>query len=475
MVGGHVQEVTARRLAAAARIAADCHVLAAEGAARADAFIAHAHNRAVRASNARSVTRAFETWANEAAKTASLRRRLAWGKVSTDWREKRSSFARWVRFVDDSVAANEARLVAVTRILTRVFARAMREGFTAWKARSEDATRARRNAIVAFERFAAREEARFGREVTQAWRTHVMEGISRRRAVMSRLDAEDRTARAAFRLCARRELRARRDRIRRWRTFASVRRRDRQLFASALSNVRRRWDESVANARRAALGAWRVVAARASRRRRSAERVEWAVDLCVQSATRLSPRRCWRDDYRSVVADVVAGWTLLVTSARTASKLVHQTAAAMVRHRAERVKRECVRAWRDWHRERADEWDRVRRIRRSEIAAHTHRFNARVRARRAQFRAWHLETKTGALTRERRWRKVARVTVGVAVRDGAARTMLFARVFRDWHRCAAAAARERRDAEARARTSAPCATPALATDTVASPSSGGGG
>ena len=88
--------------------------------------------------------------------------------------------------------------MAVTRILTRVFARAMREGFTAWKARSEDATRARRNAIVAFERFAAREEARFGREVTQAWRTHVMEGISRRRAVMSRLDAEDRTARAAF-------------------------------------------------------------------------------------------------------------------------------------------------------------------------------------------------------------------------------------------------------------------------------------
>ena len=445
------REVTAHRLAAAARIAADCHVLAAEGAARADAFIAHAHNRAVRASNARSVTRAFEIWANEAAKTASLRRRLAWGKVSTDWREKRSSFARWVRFVDDSVAANEARLVAVTRILTRVFARAMREGFTAWKARSEDATRARRNAIVAFERFAAREEARFGREVTQAWRTHVMEGISRRRAVMSRLDAEDRTARAAFRLCARRELRGRRDRIRRWRTFASVRRRDRQLFASALSNVRRRWDESVANARRAALGAWRVVAARASRRRRSAERVEWAVDLCVQSATRLSPRRCWRDDYRSVVADVVAGWTLLVTSARTASKLVHQTAAAMVRHRAERVKRECVRAWRDWHRERADEWDRVRRIRRSEIAAHTHRFNARLRARRAQFRAWHLETKTGALTRERRWRKVARVTVGVAVRDGAARTMLFARVFRDWHRCAAASARGRRDAEARAR------------------------
>ena len=253
------REVTARRLAAAARIAADCHVLAAEGAARADAFIAHAHNRAVRASNARSVTRAFETWANEAAKTASLRRRLAWGKVSTDWREKRSSFARWVRFVDDSVAANEARLVAVTRILTRVFARAMREGFTAWKARSEDATRARRNAIVAFERFAAREEARFGREVTQAWRTHVMEGISRRRAVMSRLDAEDRTARAAFRLCARRELRGRRDRIRRWRTFASVRRRDRQLFASALSNVRRRWDESVANARRAALGAWRLL------------------------------------------------------------------------------------------------------------------------------------------------------------------------------------------------------------------------
>ncbi|ACO66795.1 predicted protein [Micromonas commoda] len=442
------REVTARRLAAAARIAADCHVLAAEGAARADAFIAHAHNRAVRASNARSVTRAFETWANEAAKTASLRRRLAWGKVSTDWREKRSSFARWVRFVDDSIAANEARLVAVTRILTRVFARAMREGFTAWKTRSEDARRARRNAIVAFKRFAARKEARFGREMTQAWRTHVMEGISRRRAVMTRLDAEDRTALNAFRLCARSELRRRRDRVRRWRTFAVVRRLRRELFASALSNVRRRWDESVANARRAALGAWRAVAAKASRRRRNAERVEWAVDLCVRSATRLGPRRCWRDDYRSVVADVFAGWKLAVASAHTASKLVHQTATAMARHRAERVKRECVRAWRDWHRERAAEWDRVRQIRRSEIAAFTHRFNARLRARRAQFRAWRLETKTGALTRERRWRKVARVTVGVAVRDGAARTMLFARVFRDWHRFSFASARERRDAEA---------------------------
>mmetsp|Transcript_1363 Transcript_1363/g.5343 ORF Transcript_1363/g.5343 Transcript_1363/m.5343 type:complete len:1954 (+) Transcript_1363:238-6099(+) len=344
------REVTARRLAAAARIAADCHVLAAEGAARADAFIAHAHNRAVRAVNARSVTRAFETWANEAAKTASLRRRLAWGKVSTDWREKRSSFARWVRFVDDSIALNDARLVAVTRILTRVFARAMREGFTAWKTRSEDVRRARRNAIVAFARFAARTEASFGREVTQAWRTHVMEGISRRRAVMTRLDTEDRTARNAFRLCARSELRRRRDRIRRWRTFASVCRLKRRLFASALSNVRREWDESVANARRAALGAWRVVAARASRRRRSAERVEWAVDLCVQSATRNSRlggrrTRCWRDDYRSVVSDVVAGWKLAVASAHAASKLVDQAAAAMARHRTRRVKRECYDEW----------------------------------------------------------------------------------------------------------------------------------
>ena len=80
--------------------------------------------------------------------------------VWTDWREKRSSFARWVRFVDDSIALNDARLVAVTRILTRVFARAMREGFTAWKTRSEDVRRARRNAIVAFARFAARKEAR---------------------------------------------------------------------------------------------------------------------------------------------------------------------------------------------------------------------------------------------------------------------------------------------------------------------------
>ena len=450
------REVTARRLAAAARIAADCHVLAAEGAARADAFIAHAHNRAVRAVNARSVTRAFETWANEAAKTASLRRRLAWGKVSTDWREKRSSFARWVRFVDDSIALNDARLVAVTRILTRVFARAMREGFTAWKTRSEDVRRARRNAIVAFARFAARTEASFGREVTQAWRTHVMEGISRRRAVMTRLDTEDRTARNAFRLCARSELRRRRDRIRRWRTFASVCRLKRRLFASALSNVRREWDESVANARRAALGAWRVVAARASRRRRSAERVEWAVDLCVQSATRNSRlggrrTRCWRDDYRSVVSDVVAGWKLAVASAHAASKLVDQAAAAMARHRTRRVKRECYDEWRDWHRERAAEWDRVRQIRRSEIAAITHRFNARLRARRAQFRAWRLETKTGALQRERRWRKVAQITVGVAVRRGAARTMLFLRLFRDWHRLSHASARERRDAEAHER------------------------
>ena len=337
------REVTARRLAAAARIAADCHVLAAEGAARADAFIAHAHNRAVRAVNARSVTRAFETWANEAAKTASLRRRLAWGKVSTDWREKRSSFARWVRFVDDSIALNDARLVAVTRILTRVFARAMREGFTAWKTRSEDVRRARRNAIVAFKRFAARTEARFGREMTQAWRTHVMEGISRRRAVMTRLDAEDRTALNAFRLCARSELRRRRDRVRRWRTFAVVRRLKRRLFASALSNVRRRWDESVANARRAALGAWRVVAARASRRRRSAERVEWAVDLCVRSATRHGPRRCWRDDYRSVVSDVVAGWKLAVASAHAASKLVRPYGDRDGASPRRRVKRECVR------------------------------------------------------------------------------------------------------------------------------------
>ena len=170
--------------------------------------------------------------------------------------------------------------------------------------------------------------------------------------------------------------------------------------------------------------------------------------MCVRSATRHGPRRCWRDDYRSVVADVIAGWKFAVASAHTASKLVHHTATAMARHRAERVKRECVRAWRDWHRERAAEWDRVRQIRRSEIAAFTHRFNARLRARRAQFRAWRLETKTGALTRERRWRKVARVTVGVAVRDGAARTMLFARVFRDWHRFSFASARERRDAEA---------------------------
>ena len=65
-------------------------------------------------------------------------------------------------------------------------------------------------------------------------------------------------------------------------------------------------------------------------------------------------------------------------------------------------------AWRDWHRDRAAEWDRVRQIRRSEIAAITHRFNARLRARRAQFRAWRLETKTGALRASgggERWRR----------------------------------------------------------------------
>ena len=153
------REVTARRLAAAARIAADCHVLAAEGAARADAFIAHAHNRAVRASNARSVTRAF------APGRTRLRRRRRCEGGSRGERcprigPKRSSFARWVRFVDDSVAANEARLVAVTRILTRVFARAMREGFTAWKAprRTRRARGATRLSLSA--RFAAREEAR---------------------------------------------------------------------------------------------------------------------------------------------------------------------------------------------------------------------------------------------------------------------------------------------------------------------------
>ena len=235
-----------------------------------------------------------------------------------------------------------------------------------------------------------------------------MEGIGRRRAVMSRLDAEDGT-------------RARRSGCAPGASCAGVaiasgggapsgaRRRDRQLFASALSNVRRRWDESW---RTLAAPRWaRGASSRRGRRarRRSAERVEWAVDLCVQSATRLAPAPLLaRRPHRSVVADVVAGWTLLVTSARTASKLVHQTAAAMVRHRAERVKPNASARGATGTANEPTSGIACDGSRRSEIAAHTHRFNARVRARRAQFRAWHLETKTGALTRERRWRNGAR-------------------------------------------------------------------
>ena len=253
------REVTARRLAAAAQIAADCHVVAAEGAVRADAFIAHAHNRAVRARHARIVTRAFDTWAERSAKTSSLRRRLAWGKVSADWREKRSAFARWVAFVDTSVAEHESRLVAVTRILTRVFARAIRLHFTEWRRSTTDARRARLNAFVSLRRFAARREIEFGRVVSQAWRAHVMEGIGKRRVVMARLDAEDRVARSAFLLCARHAMRRGRERVRSWRVYAAVRRRDREIFELILSSVRRAVDDATRDRHRAALGAWRHV------------------------------------------------------------------------------------------------------------------------------------------------------------------------------------------------------------------------
>ena len=442
------REVTARRLAAAAQIAADCHVVAAEGAVRADAFIAHAHNRAVRARHARIVTRAFDTWAERSAKTSSLRRRLAWGKVSADWREKRSAFARWVAFVDTSVAEHEARLVAVTRILTRVFARAIRLHFTEWRRATEDARRARLNAFISLRRFAARREIEFGRVVSQAWRAHVMEGIGKRRVVMARLDAEDRVARSAFLLCARHALRRGRERVRSWRTYAAVRRRDREIFERILSSVRRAVDDATRDRHRAVLGSWRHVASASVRRRRTTECVDWAVDSCIRSA-RLD--RTWRTD-DSFVTDALDGWRLAVRSTAMDRRVVESHVQRMARHRDRGTKRRAMHAWREWWRTKAGEWENVAKVRTLETRARTHRFNARVRARLVQFRAWRLECAAASLGRERRWRKLAAVTVNVAVQEGARRTVLFARLFRDWHRIASAAARAFQDAASHTRT-----------------------
>ena len=442
------REVTARRLAAAAQIAADCHVVAAEGANRADAFIAHAHNRAVRARHARIVTRAFDTWAERSAKTSSLRRRLAWGKVSADWREKRSAFARWVAFVDTSVAEHESRLVAVTRILTRVFARAIRLHFTEWRRSTEDARRARLNAFVSLKRFAARREIEFGRVVSQAWRAHVMEGIGKRRVVMARLDAEDRVARSAFLLCARHALRRGRERVRSWRVYAAVRRRDREIFELILSSVRRAVDDAARDRHRAVLGSWRHVASASVRRRRTTECVDWAVDSCIRSA-RLD--RTWRTD-DSFVTDALDGWRLAVRSTAMDRRVVESHVRRMARHRDRGTKRRAMHAWREWWRTKAGEWENVAKVRTLETRARTHRFNARVRARLTQFRAWRLECVASSLARERRWRKLAAVTVNVAVQEGARRTVLFARLFRDWHRIASAAARAFQDAASHTRT-----------------------
>ena len=442
------REVTARRHAAAAQIAADCHVVAAEGANRADAFIAHAHNRAVRARHARIVTRAFDTWAERSAKTSSLRRRLAWGKVSADWREKRSAFARWGAFVDASVAEHESRLVAVTRILTRVFARAIQLHFTEWRRSTEDARRARLNAFVSLKRFAARREIEFGRVVSQAWRAHVMEGIGKRRVVMARLDAEDRVARSAFLLCARHALRRGRERVRGWRIYAAVRRRDREIFELILSSVRASLDDRTRDGHRAALGAWRHVASASVRRRRTTECVDWAVDSCVRSA-RLD--RTWRTD-DSFVTDALDGWRLAVRSTAMDRRVVESHVQRMARHRDKDTKRRAMHAWREWWRAKAGEWENVAQVRTLETRARTHRFNARVRARLTQFRAWRLECAAASLERERRWRKLAAVTVNVAVQEGARRTVLFARLFQDWHRIASAAARAFKDADAHTRT-----------------------
>ena len=126
--------------------------------------------------------------------------------------------------------------------------------------------------------------------------------------------------------------------------------------------------------------------------------------MCVQSATRNSSRAA---DAR------VVGATIIGPSSPTSSPDGNSRSRPPTPRPNSSTKRRprwrvtaprgssanVTREWRDWHRERAAEWDRVRQIRRSEIAAFTHRFNARLRARRAQFRAWRLETKTGALTR----------------------------------------------------------------------------